>query len=214
MVNNVLTQVTRIAKINLFKIDKILNLKSGTICSKKKKKSKQVNTFDTFLCQFLIIRAIGMFQSVKKKSMRALTTECSEIQHQVQHKRRKERRAPPWSKIKIEVIHALDTQKTDSVFSVWVELKYLSEPLEMQYEHIRQRPQAELNAALLQLLAVGAAPSIVWGQLKYTQHQSRTSSNHTAYKTSFTQDEALSFPLTSLYSPPEQSQASQTTMSM
>lgn len=68
------------------------------------------------------------------------------------------------------------------------ELKYLSEPLEMQYEHIRQRPEAELNAALLQLLAVGTAPGIVWGQLKHThthkpeQRPSGTSSNHTAYK--------------------------------
>ena len=63
-----------------------------------------------------------------------------------------------------------------------VELTYLSESLEMQYEHVRQRPQAELDAALLQLLAVGTAPGIVWGQLKYTHRQSRTSSNHTAYK--------------------------------
>lgn len=50
-------------------------------------------------------------------------------------------------------------------------MKYLSESLEMQYQHIRQRPQTELNAALLQLLAVGTAPGIVWGQLKHTQHQ-------------------------------------------
>ena len=93
----------------------------------------------------------------------------------------------------------------------------LPEPLEMQYEHIRQSPQAELNAALLQLLAVGTAPGIVWSQLKHTQprqHQSRTSSNHTAYKIGLTQDEALSFSLASLYSPPEKSQASQTTMYM
>lgn len=63
----------------------------------------------------------------------------------------------------------------------------------MQYKHIRQRPQAELNAALLQLLAVRTAPGIVWGQLKHTQNQSRTSSNHTAYKIGLTQDGALSF---------------------
>lgn len=44
--------------------------------------------------------------------------------------------------------------------------KYLSEPLEMQYKHIRQRPQAELYPALLQLLAVGTAPGIIRGQLK------------------------------------------------
>lgn len=46
--------------------------------------------------------------------------------------------------------------------------KYLSEPLEMQYKHIRQRPQAELYPALLQLLAMGTAPGIIRGQLKYT----------------------------------------------
>lgn len=45
----------------------------------------------------------------------------------------------------------------------------------MQYEYIRQCPQAELNAALLQLLAVGTAPGVVWGQLKQTQ--TRRSSN-------------------------------------
>ncbi len=67
----------------------------------------------------------------------------------------------------------LRAQKVDVVlFSSLFELKYLSEPLEMQYEHIRQRPQAELNAALLQLLAVGTAPGIVRGQLKYTQPSS------------------------------------------
>lgn len=36
----------------------------------------------------------------------------------------------------------------------------------MQYEHIWQGPEAELDASLLQLLAVGTAPGIVWGQLK------------------------------------------------
>ena len=78
----------------------------------------------------------------------------------------------------------------------------------MQYEHVRQRPQAELDAALLQLLAVGTAPGIVWGQLKYTHRQSRTSSNHTAYKKKgLTQDEAQSFVLASLHSTPERSQA-------
>lgn len=80
----------------------------------------------------------------------------------------------------------------------------------MQYEYIRQGPQAELNAALLQLLAMGTAPGIVWGQLKHTQPRhksSRTSSNHTAYKIGLTQDEALSFSLASLNSPPKHSQA-------
>lgn len=55
--------------------------------------------------------------------------------------------------------------------SFWTQLenpKYLSEPLEVQYKHIRQRPQAELYPALLQLLAVGTAPGIIRGQLKYT----------------------------------------------
>lgn len=76
-------------------------------------------------------------------------------------------------------------------------MRYLSEPLEVQYEHIWQRPQAELDAALLELLAVGAAPGVVWGQLERThtcahtrahtqterEHQSGTTpSDHSAYK--------------------------------
>lgn len=90
------------------------------------------------------------------------------------------------------MILVLDTQKVDYRLHFYflfelclVELKYLSEPLEMQYEHIRQRPQAELNAALLQLLAVGTAPGIIWGQLKHTQPRkqpSRASPDHTAYE--------------------------------
>lgn len=47
-----------------------------------------------------------------------------------------------------------------------MKVSYLSEPLEVQYEHIWQRPQAELDAALLELLAVGAAPGVVWSQLE------------------------------------------------
>lgn len=45
---------------------------------------------------------------------------------------------------------------------------HLSEPLQVQDEDVRQRPQAELDAALLQLLAVGAAPGVVGGQLEHT----------------------------------------------
>lgn len=51
-------------------------------------------------------------------------------------------------------------------------MRYLSEPLEVQYEHIRQRPEAEFNTALLQLLAVRTSPGIVWGQLKHTHSRS------------------------------------------
>ena len=41
----------------------------------------------------------------------------------------------------------------------------LPEALEVQDEDVGQRPQAHLDHALLQLLAVGAAPRIVRGQL-------------------------------------------------
>lgn len=96
-------------------------------------------------------------------------------------------------------------------------MRYLSEPLEVQYEHIRQRPEAEFNTALLQLLAVRTSPGIVWGQLKHTQPEqqpSRTSCNHNAYKTGLTHNEALSFSLSPPPCIPEQSLASQTTMYM
>lgn len=74
-------------------------------------------------------------------------------------------------------------------FSVWelegvlnavLLLQYLSKPLEVQYEHIRQGPQAELDAALLQLLAVGAAPGIIRGQLE--QRQPTHAHTHAAIK--------------------------------
>lgn len=42
---------------------------------------------------------------------------------------------------------------------------YLTEALEVQYEDVRQCPQAELDAALLELLAVRAAPGVIGGQL-------------------------------------------------
>lgn len=87
------------------------------------------------------------------------------------------------------------------------ELKYLSEPLEMQYEHIWERPQTELNTALLQLLAVGAAPGVVWGQLKHTRPREqlwRASSNHRAYITDLTRDKPLNVPPTFLSSTPQQ----------
>lgn len=48
---------------------------------------------------------------------------------------------------------------------------YLSEPLEVQDENVRQGPEAELDAALLQLLAVRTAPSVVWCQLEHNTLQ-------------------------------------------
>ncbi len=48
-------------------------------------------------------------------------------------------------------------------------VQHLSKPLEVQYENIRQGPQAEFDPPLLQLPAMGAAPSIIWGQLEGIQ---------------------------------------------
>lgn len=42
---------------------------------------------------------------------------------------------------------------------------HLSEALQVNDQHVRQRPEAQADASLLQLLAVGAAPGIVGGQL-------------------------------------------------
>lgn len=44
-------------------------------------------------------------------------------------------------------------------------LSHLPEALQMEDEDVRERPQAHLHHALLQLLAVGALPSIIWGKL-------------------------------------------------
>lgn len=43
---------------------------------------------------------------------------------------------------------------------------YLSKPLQVYDEHIRQGPEAQRDAPLLQLLTVWAAPGIIRGQLK------------------------------------------------
>lgn len=43
---------------------------------------------------------------------------------------------------------------------------YLSEALQVQYEDVRQGPQAELDAALLKLLTVRTAPGIIWSKLE------------------------------------------------
>lgn len=43
---------------------------------------------------------------------------------------------------------------------------HLSEALQVNDQHVRQRPEAQADASLLQLLAVGAAPGIVGGQLE------------------------------------------------
>lgn len=44
-------------------------------------------------------------------------------------------------------------------------LSHLPEALQMEDEDVRECPQAHLHHALLQLLAVGALPSIIWGKL-------------------------------------------------
>lgn len=45
-------------------------------------------------------------------------------------------------------------------------LSHLPEALQVEDEDVRQRPEAHLHHALLQLLAVGALPGIVWGKLE------------------------------------------------
>ncbi len=44
-------------------------------------------------------------------------------------------------------------------------LSHLPEALQVEDEDVRQRPQAHLHHALLQLLAVWALPGIIWGKL-------------------------------------------------
>lgn len=44
-------------------------------------------------------------------------------------------------------------------------LTHLPEPLQVEDEDVRERPQAHLHHALLQLFAVRALPGIVWGEL-------------------------------------------------
>lgn len=44
-------------------------------------------------------------------------------------------------------------------------LSHLPEALQVEDEDVRERPQAHLHHALLQLLAVGALPGIIWGKL-------------------------------------------------
>jgi hypothetical protein len=48
----------------------------------------------------------------------------------------------------------------------YIGLPYLAKPLEVDDKHIRQGPQAQCDAPLLQLLAVWAPPGIVRGKLK------------------------------------------------
>lgn len=50
-------------------------------------------------------------------------------------------------------------------------VQHLSKPLEVQYENIRQGPQAEFDPTLLELPAMGAAPGIIWGQLEGIQEE-------------------------------------------
>ncbi len=44
-------------------------------------------------------------------------------------------------------------------------LSHLPEALQVEDEDVRERPQAHLHHALLQLLTVGALPGIIWGKL-------------------------------------------------
>lgn len=53
---------------------------------------------------------------------------------------------------------------------IWF-VQHLSKPLEVQYENIRQGPQAEFDPTLLELPAMGAAPGIIWGQLEGIQEE-------------------------------------------
>lgn len=50
-------------------------------------------------------------------------------------------------------------------------LAHLSEALQVEDEDVRQSPQTHLHHALLQLLAVGAFPGIVWGKLQTKTHK-------------------------------------------
>ena len=44
-------------------------------------------------------------------------------------------------------------------------LSHLPEALQVEDEDVRERPQTHLHHALLQLLAVGALPGVIWGEL-------------------------------------------------
>lgn len=45
-------------------------------------------------------------------------------------------------------------------------ISHLPEALQVEDEDVRERPQAHLHHALLQLLTVGAFPGIIWGKLE------------------------------------------------
>lgn len=44
--------------------------------------------------------------------------------------------------------------------------RYLSEALQVKYEDVRQGPETELDAALLELLTVRTSPRVIRRQLK------------------------------------------------
>lgn len=46
---------------------------------------------------------------------------------------------------------------------------YLAEALQVDDEHVRQRPEAQGDAALLQLFTVWAPPGVIWGKLEMAQ---------------------------------------------
>ena len=48
----------------------------------------------------------------------------------------------------------------------WDRGSYLSKPLQMYDQHVRQSPEAQRNAALLQLLTVWAPPGVIRGELE------------------------------------------------
>lgn len=70
-----------------------------------------------------------------------------------------------------------------------VNFAHLSEPLQVQYEDVWEGPQAQLDAALLQLLAVGAAPGVIWGQLKHKAPVKVRATTTELRTTSLTQDQ-------------------------
>lgn len=51
---------------------------------------------------------------------------------------------------------------------------YLAEALQVDDKHVRQRPEAQGDAALLQLLTVWAPPGVIWGKLEMVQLSSGT----------------------------------------
>lgn len=72
---------------------------------------------------------------------------------------------------------------------------YLSEAFQVQYEDVGQRPQTELDAALLKLLAVWTSPRVIRSELEPTSKKIQLSKSNQNVFVSFPSSLGLPVPL-------------------